>query len=62
MQGLLLLPVNDCTHVKADVLKSPHSAFLHRMQISRLVVYQDCLHAALEGTLRWWERSLEEIA
>ena len=56
-----LLPVYDCTHVEADILKSPHGAFFHRMQISRLVVHQDRLHAALEGALGGWEQRLEKI-
>ena len=36
---LSLLPVDDCTHVEADILKSPHSAFFHRMHISWLVIH-----------------------
>ena len=31
------------------------------MQISWLVIHQDCLHAALEGTLGGREQCLEEI-
>lgn len=58
---LSLLPVYDCTHVETDILKSSHNAFFHRMQISGLVVHQDCLHAALEGTLGRWEQRLEKI-
>lgn len=61
MQALSLLPVYDCAHIQADILKSTHNAFLHRMHISRLVVQQDRLHAALEGALRGREERLEEI-
>lgn len=50
MQELSLLPVYDCTHVQADILKSSHSSFFHCMQISRLIIHQDCLHTALERT------------
>ena len=58
---LSLLPVDDCTHVEADILKSPHSAFFHCMHISWLVIHQDRLHAALEGPLGGWEQCLEKI-
>lgn len=51
MLGLSLSPVYNCAHVKTDILKRSHGAFLHSMQISRLVVHQDGLHAALEGAL-----------
>lgn len=58
IQEILFLPVYDCTHVQADIFKSSHSAFFHCMQISRLIIHQEFLHAALEGTPRGWEQSL----
>lgn len=61
MQELSPLPIYNCTHVQADILKSSHSAFFHCMQISWLVIHQDCLHAALEGTLGGWQQRLEKI-
>lgn len=56
-----VLPINDGTHVQADVLKSSNRAFLHSMQISRLVVHYDGLHATLEEALRRREKRLEKI-
>lgn len=61
MLGLSLSPVYNCAHVKADILKRSHGAFLHSMQISWLVVHQDGLHAALEGALRGRERGLQKV-
>lgn len=61
MLGLSLSPVYNCTHVKADILKRSHGAFLHSMQISWLVVHQDGLHAALEGALWGWKQGLQKV-
>lgn len=62
MQHLSVLPVYNCTHVQADILKSSNSAFLHSMQISRLVIHQDCLHTPLKGMLGGWEQCLQKVA
>lgn len=62
MQHLSALPVYNCTHVQADILKSSHSAFLHSVQISRLVIHQDCLHTPLKGMLGWREQCLQKVA
>lgn len=48
MQQLLYLPVNNCTHVQADIFKGSHGAFLHCVQISRMIIHQDGLHASLK--------------
>lgn len=55
------IPIYNCTHVQADILKSSHGAFFHCMQISRLVIHQDRLHAALEGAMGGRRQRLEKI-
>lgn len=49
---MLIRPVDDGTHVQADVLKTSHHALLYSVQVHHLVIYVDELHAAMEGALR----------
>lgn len=62
VQDRPLLPVYDGAHVQADVLKSSHGAFFHRMQVGELIVDQNRLHAALEGALAGREQRLQEVS
>lgn len=39
MYSLSVLPVYDGTQVKADILKRPRRALLHRVEIGQLVVH-----------------------
>lgn len=54
-------PVDDGTHVQADVVEGAHEALLHCAQVGRVVVDVDHLHAALEGALQRPRGRLQEV-
>lgn len=52
---MVIVPVDDGTHVQADILETSNHALLYGVQVHQLLVHVDELHAAVEGALRWRE-------